>query len=154
MAIVKTYEQHDWLLKIYFHANGAGSTPTSWNDANVHVVAVATGFKIGPERQVNVRHGAGQATPKSVNPGNISYPWSFDNIFTNETVGVAGSKRTLEQLPERGKFAMRLEIEDGANDIVKIMTGCACESAQLTGSSGEGISISASGQAETYFDGT
>lgn len=145
MAHKNIYGLKDVVVKIYRDGSTPGIAPGNWSSGS-EIVAVATGFSFNPKQDCALVHGQGSNQPVATRRGAISYEWSIDALYTNNTYAF-GSSYKLSQLIEQevGFFAMC--ITNGAE--TKVLTYCSLTGTPMKVSEGEALSCNLEGIAES-----
>lgn len=137
----------DVTIKIYRDPTTPGIAPSNWS-TGLELVCVATGFSFNPKQDIALVHGQGSNQPVGTRKGVISYEWSIDALYTNNTYSM-GSAMKLGQMIEleMGFFAM--QITSGAD--TKVLTYCSLSGTPEKVSEGEALSCNLEGLAEAVI---
>jgi hypothetical protein len=144
MAHKTIYGMKDVAIKIYRDTSTPGIAPANWS-SGLALACVATGFSYSPKQDAALVHGQGSNQPVATRKGVITYEWTIDALYTNDTYAM-GSALKLSQFieSEMGFFAM--QIIDGAD--TKVFTYVSLTSTPQKISEGEALSCNMEGIAE------
>lgn len=145
------YTLRDVTVTLYKDAVTPGKAPTSWSSGNV-LRAIATGFTLTTKQDAALIHGQGSRFPIATRIGEVSYEWSIDAIYTNDTYATMGSGLKLDQFIEAdvGYFAMKIEVLNLAGSPIdtRVLTYCTITEIPFKVAEGECVTCSLSGLAE------
>lgn len=134
-------------VSIYFYKSPTtpGVAPADWNSGNV-LRAIATGFTLDIKQDAALVHGQGTRFPVGTRVGAVSYEWSIDAIYTNDTYSTIGTGVALGQFieAEAGFFSIKVV----AGPETKILTYCTVTGSPVKVTEGECVTCSVSGVAE------
>lgn len=147
----EVYTMRDIVIRVYKDTTNPGRAPGSWANADYLFKGIATGFTLTTKQEAELIHGQGTKFPLATRIGEVSYEWSIDVLYSNETYVSMGGYR-IEQFIEGdiGYFAMQVEIlnKSGTAATTRILTYCTITEIPFKVTEGECVSCSLSGVAE------